>query len=112
VSRRPWIIDNDSGLSHRKLAHVDWIDLNDVGGSLRRRWPDTNIYNVGSMAAIVGRSQAYFRDSMLSDARSLFHLHRENVVDDRGRVVATLFATHVNSLTCAMDAWRGVSAKR
>ena len=112
MSRRPWIIDNDSGLSHRKLAHVDWIDLNDVGGSLRMRWPDTNIYNVGSMAAIVGRSPAYFRDAMIAYAKSFFHIHRENVVDARGRVVATILGTHVNSLCCGMDVWRRALAKR
>jgi hypothetical protein len=104
VPRSKMVIDAYTGRPLSKLTHLENFFGTDSGQFLQSMFPDTNIVNVDSKAAIVGKSPAYVEQVMLQNP-DLIHFHTLCVTDHRGRCLMTLLLTHVSSLTAGFESY-------
>jgi hypothetical protein len=104
VPRRKMVIDAYTGRPLSKLAHLENFFGTDARPLLQGMFPDTNIANVNSMAAIVGKSPAHAEQVMLANP-DLIHFHTLCVTDHRGRCLMTILQTHVSSLAAGFAAY-------
>jgi hypothetical protein len=105
MSLGPWRRDKFTGLTDRQLSHSD---LDRPQKELPARYPDCNIFNVTSMAALVGVTVAHFRDRMLPHSLAIFHFYSEKIIDDRRHNTGTIYAANTTSLMCALEHWHGL----
>ena len=105
MSKGPWVRDPCTGIAISRLVHSFIVNIRNPEAELRVRYPDCNLFNLTSMAAIADKSLEYFRDVMLGSNRVQFAMHREYIVDARGKHVDTIYATHTDSLMCALEQW-------
>lgn len=104
MPRSKMVIDAYTGRPLSKLTHLENFFGTDSGQFLQSRFPDTNIANVHSMAAIVGKSPAYVEQVMLKNP-DLIHFRTLCVPDHRGRCLMTILQTHVSSLAAGFAAY-------
>lgn len=100
----PMALDPYTGRPLSKLMHLDGFSGTNARDYLQRQYPDTNIANLCSMAAIVGKTPAYV-EQLLAQNPDLIHSHRLRVIDHRGKCLMALHQTHVSSLVAGFQAY-------
>ena len=97
-----------TGVSIKKLNRSSG-DLLRLDGSFDRSiFPDCNVFNIGSFAALCDfKDPAYFRDVVLSRSDSPIHFRMLALIDElTGRRLGEIYATAQNSAVAGGVTWR------
>ena len=107
MSNSSWKCCPYTGLPLVRLERGSDVPITADGFFDTSRFPDSNLFNVASIAAVCGfKDTAYFRDRVLQDPDCPIHFHKMAVVDERtGRRVGEVYATHQNSAVAGGEMW-------
>ena len=99
MSRSKWKRCPKTGIRVAVLAQVDEKHLDSAGDVDLTQLVDCDVFNVREIATLAGfRDARYFRDKILTSARSPFHVRRLQLTgSDSGCPIVDVVATHTNS---------------
>ena len=108
MSKGPWKLCPWIGISMATLERSEPEVLTDDGEFDRDLLLDCDLFDIRSIAAAAGcRNFAYFRDVILTDPSSPFHMRRIVLRDSKtARREGDIFATHTDSAGWGGDQWR------
>ncbi len=97
-----------TGVSIKKLNQSSGDLLGPDGSFDRSIFPDCNVFNIGSFAALCGfKDPAYFRDVVLARSDSPIHFRTLALIDElTGKRLGEIYATAQNSAVAGGVMWR------
>jgi len=111
MSKSSWIRCPATGLSKSTLARADDSFLVGENEFSTECHTDSNLFNKNQIAREAGLADSrHFYENVVTHPSSPFHLHEIKVTDPDGRYVATVWATHTNSVQAGKQNYKDAKA--